>query len=108
MTTHHLTRAALAAALIASFSHAALAETPADVQVPDGNNVALETVGVGAITYMCEANDDGDMGWVFKAHTPPLTTVKAARSAATTARPLPGSSGWLESHRHPAGNRRQR
>jgi len=66
MTTHHLTRAALAAALIASFSHAALAETPADVQVPDGNNIVLGTVGVVGITYMCGANDDGDMAWVFK------------------------------------------
>lgn len=66
MTIHHLTRATLAATLIASFSHTALAETPAEVQVPDGNTVALETVGVGAITYMCETNDNGDLGWVFK------------------------------------------
>lgn len=66
MTFQHLTRATLAATLIASFSHAALADVPADVQVPDGNTVALETVGVGAITYMCEARDDGSMGWVFK------------------------------------------
>lgn len=66
MTINHLTRTTLAAALIASFSHAALAETPADVQVPDGNTVALETVGVGAIKYMCETKDDGEMGWVFK------------------------------------------
>ena len=67
MTIQHMTRATLAATLIASFSHAALADMPpADVQVPDGNTVALETVGVGAITYMCEAKDDGTMGWVFK------------------------------------------
>lgn len=66
MTLNHLTRTSLAAAVIASFSHAALAETPADVQVPDGNTVALETVGVGAITYMCETNDDGNVAWVFK------------------------------------------
>jgi hypothetical protein len=66
MTIQHLTRATLAATLIASFSHAALADVPADVQVPDGNSVALETVGVGAITYMCEAADDGAMAWVFK------------------------------------------
>lgn len=66
MTFHPLTRATLAATLIASFSHAALAETPDEVQVPDGHSIALETVGVGAITYMCEANDDGDLGWVFK------------------------------------------
>lgn len=67
MTIYHLTRATLAATLIASFSQAAMAEmAPADVQVPDGNSVALETVGVGAITYMCETQDDGNMGWVFK------------------------------------------
>ncbi|UXZ55983.1 DUF3455 domain-containing protein [Halomonas sp. 7T] len=66
MTIQHLTRATLAATLIASFSQAALAEVPADIQVPDGHSVALETVGVGAITYMCEAKDDGSLGWVFK------------------------------------------
>ncbi|HAZ98276.1 MAG TPA: hypothetical protein DCX04_03115, partial [Halomonas sp.] len=67
MTIQHMTRATLAATLIASFSHVALADmTPAEVQVPDGNTVALETVGVGAITYMCEAKEDGTMGWVFK------------------------------------------
>lgn len=66
MTIQHLTRATLAATLIASFSQAALADVPADIQVPDGHSVALETVGVGAITYMCEAKDDGSLGWVFK------------------------------------------
>ncbi|WP_447045627.1 DUF3455 domain-containing protein [Vreelandella sp. H-I2] len=67
MTIQPLTRATLAATLIASFSHVAMADmTPADVQVPGGNTVALETVGVGAITYMCETKDDGNMGWVFK------------------------------------------
>lgn len=66
MTIQHLTRATLAATLIASFSQAALADVPADIQVPDGHSVALETVGVGAITYMCEAKDDGGLGWVFK------------------------------------------
>ncbi|MGP9767785.1 DUF3455 domain-containing protein [Halomonas sp. AOP13-D3-9] len=67
MTINHLTRATLAATLIASFSHVALADmTPADVQVPDGNKIALETVGVGAITYMCEMNDEDTMAWVFK------------------------------------------
>ncbi|PJX13515.1 hypothetical protein CWI66_11730 [Halomonas sp. 141] len=66
MTIQHLTRATLAATLIASFSQAALADVPDDIQVPDGHSVALETVGVGAITYMCEAKDDGSLGWVFK------------------------------------------
>ncbi|MCC5900389.1 MAG: DUF3455 domain-containing protein [Halomonas sp.] len=66
MTIYNFTRATLAATLIASFSHAALAEIPAEVQVPSGNTIALETVGVGAIAYMCETRDDGSMGWVFK------------------------------------------
>ncbi|MDM7480897.1 MAG: hypothetical protein P3W96_002620 [Halomonas sp.] len=39
MTIQHT----LAAILVASFSHVALGDmTPADVQVPDGNTVALE------------------------------------------------------------------
>ncbi|WP_447555997.1 DUF3455 domain-containing protein [Vreelandella sp. EE22] len=66
MTIQHLTRATLATALIASFSHAALADTPEDVQVPDGNTIVLETVGVGTIKYMCETNDAGNVEWVFK------------------------------------------
>ena len=67
MIIQPLTRIALAATVMASFSHVALADmTPADVQVPDGNTIALETVGVGAISYMCEMKDDGNTGWVFK------------------------------------------
>jgi len=43
MTIQPMTRATLAATLIASFSHVALDDmTPADVKVPDGNTVALE------------------------------------------------------------------
>ncbi|BBM05998.1 hypothetical protein HME01_21330 [Vreelandella aquamarina] len=43
MTIQPMTRATLAATLIASFSHVALDDmTPAEVQVPDGNTVALE------------------------------------------------------------------
>ncbi len=40
---------------------------PAAVQVPAGNKVALETVGVGEITYQCRAKKDaaGQFEWVF-------------------------------------------
>ncbi len=46
------------------YSQAAL---PAAVQVPAGNAVALETVGVGEITYQCRAKKDaaGQFEWVF-------------------------------------------
>jgi Protein of unknown function (DUF3455) len=47
-----------------SFSQANL---PAAVQVPAGNRVALETVGVGEITYACraKANTTDMHEWVF-------------------------------------------
>jgi Protein of unknown function (DUF3455) len=40
---------------------------PATVQVPAGNKVAMETVGVGEITYECraKANMAGQFEWVF-------------------------------------------
>ena len=40
---------------------------PATVQVPAGNKVAMETVGVGEITYECraKANAPGQHEWVF-------------------------------------------
>jgi hypothetical protein len=47
-----------------SYSQAGL---PAALQVPAGNRVALETVGVGDITYQCSARKDmaGQFEWVF-------------------------------------------
>ena len=47
-----------------SYSQAAL---PTTVQVPAGNKVALETVGLGEITYQCSAKKDmaGQFEWVF-------------------------------------------
>lgn len=66
MSIRYLTRAALATALMATASHAALAQSSDDVEVPDGHSVALETVGVGTIKYMCETNDAGEVAWVFK------------------------------------------
>lgn len=46
------------------FSQASL---PAAVQVPAGNKVVMETVGVGQITYECRAKADmpGQFEWVF-------------------------------------------
>jgi hypothetical protein len=43
------------------------AAVPAAVQVPAGHKVALETVGVGEITYECQAKADapGGHAWVF-------------------------------------------
>lgn len=43
------------------------ASLPAAVQVPTGHKVALETVGVGQITYECKAkaNMAGQFEWVF-------------------------------------------
>ena len=40
---------------------------PATVQVPAGHKVAMETVGVGEITYECRAEKavDGPYAWVF-------------------------------------------
>lgn len=40
---------------------------PATVQVPAGNKVAMETVGVGDITYQCSPKKDmaGQFEWVF-------------------------------------------
>lgn len=43
------------------------AALPGPVQVPAGNRVAMETVGVGEITYECraKANVAGEYEWVF-------------------------------------------
>jgi len=43
------------------------ASLPAAVQVPAGHKVAMETVGVGQITYECRADKDmaGKFAWVF-------------------------------------------
>ncbi len=43
------------------------ANLPVAVQVPAGNRVAIETLGVGDITYQCTAKKDmpGQFEWVF-------------------------------------------
>jgi hypothetical protein len=50
--------------MMPTYSQAGL---PAAVQVPAGNKVAMETVGVGEITYQCNAKKDmaGQFEWVF-------------------------------------------
>ncbi len=50
--------------MMPSYSQAAL---PATVQVPVGNKVSMETVGVGEITYECrvKAATAGEFEWVF-------------------------------------------
>ncbi|GGJ88007.1 DUF3455 domain-containing protein [Pseudomonas matsuisoli] len=59
---------ALTLALGCSTTVFAQNELPEPVRVPDGNTVAMETVGVGQITYECgpKADMPGQMGWEFK------------------------------------------
>lgn len=64
----NLTCAAFVCACLMPLS-AAQAETalPESINVPDGHKVALETVGVGEITYECRDKADmpGQTEWVF-------------------------------------------
>ena len=55
---------AMSTPMAPAFSQAGL---PAAVQVPEGHRVAMETVGVGRITYECRAKKDaaGAFEWVF-------------------------------------------
>lgn len=57
----------LATALLLGLSSLAHAMVPESMQVPSGHKVALETVGVGKITYECRENPDapGDLAWAF-------------------------------------------
>lgn len=45
----------------------AQADLPDSIKVPDGHKIALETVGVGEITYECrdKANAPGQTEWTF-------------------------------------------
>jgi len=56
--------AALFAAVPAAFAQTGL---PDSIKVPDGHKVAMETTGVGEITYECrdKANVAGQTEWVF-------------------------------------------
>ncbi|OLS60717.1 DUF3455 domain-containing protein [Pseudomonas putida] len=57
---------AFAALLFSSIAHAN-SSLPDSIKVPDGHKVALETTGVGEITYECrdKANMPGQTEWVF-------------------------------------------
>lgn len=44
---------------------AAQAVVPESVQVPAGNQLVMETLGIGEITYECKAADTGKPAWVF-------------------------------------------
>ncbi len=65
----------VSAGLIASATSIAIAQSPAfdqsslpeAVRVPAGNRVAMETVGIGEITYECRDKKDmpGQFEWVF-------------------------------------------
>ncbi len=72
-TVTHAALAAAALTLVAACSSTppmntwSQASLPAPVMVPAGNKVAMETVGVGEITYECriKANMPGQYEWVF-------------------------------------------
>lgn len=57
----------LSLAISCSASVFAQTDVPEAVRVPDGHKVAMETVGVGQITYECQAKSDmpGQMAWEF-------------------------------------------
>lgn len=57
----------LASTLLLSLASVAHAMVPESMQVPDGNTVALKTLGVGKITYECRDKPDaaGEFAWVF-------------------------------------------
>jgi hypothetical protein len=59
-----LTAGCLFVAMPAAYAQESL---PENIKVPAGNKVALETVGVGKITYECrdKANAAGQTEWVF-------------------------------------------
>ena len=62
-----LTGTTLAASCLMAALPVAAMDVPASIQVPEGNQVALETVGVGEITYECRAKADAadQTEWVF-------------------------------------------
>ncbi|MCQ2029369.1 DUF3455 domain-containing protein [Stutzerimonas zhaodongensis] len=57
----------LSLAISCSVTAFAQTDVPEAVRVPDGHKVAMETVGVGQITYECQAKSDmpGQMAWEF-------------------------------------------
>ena len=90
---------------------------PAAVQVPTGNKVAMETVGIGQITYQCSPKKDmaGQFEWVFvgpdatlndrsgkqvgKYYGPPATweSMDGSKLTATQIAVTPGGAGNIPS-----------
>lgn len=62
-----LTPLAAACVLAAAPLAQAAADLPDSIKVPDGHKIALETVGIGEITYECRAKADNASAteWVF-------------------------------------------
>ncbi|MFG0379822.1 DUF3455 domain-containing protein [Pseudomonas sp. zbq_18] len=62
-----LTGTSLAASCLLAALPVVAMDVPASIQVPEGNQVALETVGVGEITYECRSKADAadQTEWVF-------------------------------------------
>ena len=87
------------------YSQAAL---PASIQVPAGNRVAMETVGVGEITYECrdKASAAGQTEWVFVGPVAALNDRNGNQVGkyCRSARHL-GVDGRLENHRDPTRGR---
>ncbi|HEY6134457.1 MAG TPA: DUF3455 domain-containing protein [Rubrivivax sp.] len=77
---------------MAGFSQDAL---PDAVKVPAGNRVALETVGVGEITYECraKANAAGQFEWVFVGPQADLNSRSGAKLGSYYGPPATWASG---------------
>lgn len=67
MNAHHLLNCLAASCLLLALPAAHAASVPDSIKVPDGHKVALETVGVGEITYECRDKADmpGQTEWTF-------------------------------------------
>ncbi|MCL7462214.1 DUF3455 domain-containing protein [Pseudomonas sp. NW5] len=67
LSRHTSQRLLAAAALLVAGNALAQSALPESIQVPAGHVLALETVGVGEITYECRAKADaaGQFEWVF-------------------------------------------
>lgn len=63
----HVSLSLAAVLLVAAPGAYAQSALPDSVKVPEGHKVALETLGVGEITYECKekANAPGQMEWTF-------------------------------------------
>jgi hypothetical protein len=71
-------------------------ELAAAVQVPAGNRVVMETVGIGSITYECRAKKDAadQFEWVFVGPDAKLMDRMEPQWASISAHPPPGNP-WM-------------